>query len=258
MRKAIRQFSTLSRSDSIPLCRLIPVIATLLFLNACAPVSPTANEDRALFKSLCNATDRDFINFTATGKGYAEARSSDSALACPDVNLFPDVFTEMGYQFYECVQGTWEGEDNLTSTTYRFSLEEKGSTLCEMRNDRVERVNLLLDNWRQSNLGFQNKCIGVREQKLPQSRYIKISESGRVMSDGDHVAGHRPGWRAIPGYIMFSRTRVLDRRTEEIMAESKFYFLFPSGAHYIDIASEQCARTNTWNITDIIKPDTSQ
>lgn len=231
------------------------VILLGAWIAGCAPVSPTANEDRALFEKLCNASDRDFINFTAKGKGYAEARSSDSALPCPDASLIPDVFTKMGYQFYECVEGPWAGKDDPTSTTYRFSLEAHGSPLCEMRTDRVTRVNRLLDNWKKTNSGFEDKCIGVNELTLPLSRYIKLGESGRVKLDGTHVVGHQPRWRSIPGYITFSRTQVLDRQTNKVMAESKFYFLLPFGAQYIDMGQEQCDSADTWSITDIIKPE---
>ncbi len=233
----------------------VSILLMTTFMSGCAPVSPTAADDRALFDRLCNATDRDFIKFTATGKGYAEARSSDSALPCPDASLIPNVLTEMGYEFYECVQGHWGGEDNTTSTTYRFSLEEKGSPLCEMRDDRVRRVNRLLEYWRKTNSGFEEKCIGVTKLSLPLSRYIKLGESGRVKLDGTHIAGHQANWRSIPGYISFSRTQVLDRQTNEVMAESKFYFLLPFGAQYIDLGQEQCDSADTWSITDVIKPE---
>lgn len=206
---------------------------------------------------MCNAPDRDFIKRNAMGSGYAEARTSDSALACPMASLVPDVFIEMGYQYYECVVGPWLGESDPGLKTYRFSLENQGNPACEGKDERSIKVNRTLDYWREKHSGFEGKCIGVTELSLPHSPYIKLAESGRVKLDSTHIVGHRPGWRSIPGYITFSRARVIDRQTNEVMAERKFYFLYPLGAQYIDFASKQCETLDTWKISDVIKPKLS-
>lgn len=254
MRKTIQKSSTLSPFDRLPLRRLIPVFCILFFLSACAPVSPTASQNRRLFEELCHATDRDFIKRKATSKGYAQASQISETIPCPSASLMPEVFTEMGYHYYECVIGPWLDGDNSDITTYRLSLETKGASACQAKNERTEKANKALTHWRQKYGGFETSCISVVEQNGPSSRYIKIDDHGRVLLDGTHEPGKKPSWRTIPGYISFSRARVVDRTTNEIIAERKFYFLLPHSANFIDFGHDQCESRKTWTITDVIIP----
>lgn len=237
--------------------KIVRILGALFFVSffaGCAPTSPTSNENKALFERLCRAPDRDFIKRKVKSSGYAEARTSDSALACPRASLIPEVFIEMGYQYYECVVGPWTKENSPDSKSYRFTLEKQGSQSCKGKDERSIKANRMLDYWRDKQTNFKDKCISVTEQARPTSRYIQLNDSGRVKLDGTHIAGHQKDWRSIPGYITFSRARVIDRHTNEIIAERKFYFLYPLGAEYVDVASEQCERKSEWRISNVVTP----
>lgn len=108
--------------------------------------------------------------------------------------------------------------------------------------------------WHEGNYGLENICIGVTERRLPRSRYILLEDHGRVTPAGEHMPGHVDGWRAIPGYISYSRARLRDIHTDVIIAERKFYFYYPTGARYVDLIQDQCEVTRTWSITDVVRP----
>jgi hypothetical protein len=239
---------------SSSITRHLTGVIFLSIVSACAPVSPTASEDRESFERLCNAPDRDFIRRTVTDNGYAKARAHDTSISCTSATIIPIAFTEMGYQYFECVKGPWLDGDNPEITTYRFSLRKQPDPTCKSKNEEIVHANDWLKLWRKKHPGYEDSCIGATQQKLPSSRYIQLGDSGRVHLDGTHVPGDEPGWRSIPGYISFSRKRVLDRRTNEIIAEHKFYSLLPASAQYIDLAKDHCEVTDTWQITDVVKP----
>lgn len=225
----------------------------LILLSACAPVSPTAEQDQRLFERLCNAPDRDFIRREVIATGFAHARTYDTGLSCPRASFLLEAFTEMGYQYYECVEGPWLDGRNPQITTYRFSLEPKGASSCQGENDRLTKANNVLETWRGEYYGLENICIGLTKQKLPRSRYLLLEEHGRVTPSGEHVPGHVDEWRTIPGYISYSRARVFDQQKNENIAERKFYFYYPASAQYIDLRHDQCKVTGTWRISNVIK-----
>lgn len=106
-------------------------IAAILSITAsvggCAPVSPTAEQDRELFMQLCNSPGRVFINTTVRVDGFLEVTQEGTVRACPGVTNLRRIFFENKYTRYECSTGQWNlGSKNKNKDLFPFFMETGG------------------------------------------------------------------------------------------------------------------------------------
>jgi hypothetical protein len=215
--------------------RPVGFILLLALTSACAPVSPTASEDRALFESLCNASDRNWLKREVFVQGYAHAQAFEDKNSCLDAR---DTILFEGYSYHECVQGAWNGGENKNITTYKYSLKPEGHISCGDRRfellgkTRVE----LLDKWLlglQTRKGeFLGQCIGIEQYDVPVSQYVKLIDSGHVSTDGTHIPSRPPNFRETAGYISYVRTRIMDRQSNSFIFENRYYSYYPMSPKY--------------------------
>ncbi len=236
--------------------QVILALSFVLLIGACAPVSPTAKQDRELFERLCNAADRDVIKRTALVPGYVVADDVSRSLACPGATKLKESLFKDKYQYYECVIGPWQRGRNNAIETFRFELKPKGEPSCTHPKLTIHE-NVVASWQEQYNLPGE-VCIGVTQYSRPRSRYMELKEHGGVAADGSHNPSHAAGYREIPGYISYSRTRVIDMRADETIAEFKAYAHYPAGAQFMDITKEYCKKRGDsqkqWQISDVLIP----
>lgn len=251
MRIQFRDSFRLSPFDSILLRRVISIFAILLPLMACAPVSPTAEEDRALFERLCNAPERIVVNKTVAAEGFFDFSQSGTIGACPGFETLRKVFFEQGYKHYECITDK-NPKPVEESHILRFELKPFGHAACI--RPEIRRYESSIESWRQQFDYLGTLCIGVEDLREPASQYARIHDRGRVSPEGKHQPGHPPNYREIPGYIRYSRIRIVDRVSDEILAEKRFYAYYPFGANFLDISIRRCTKGIPWKTDEILKP----
>lgn len=251
MRIQLRDFFRLSPFDSILLRRVISIFGILLPLIACAPVSPTAEEDRALFERLCNSPERIVVNKTVAAEGFFDFSQSGTIGACPGFETLRKVFFEQGYKYYECITKK-NPKSEEESNILRFELKHFGHAACN--RPEIKQYESSIESWRKQFGNLGNLCIGVEDLRKPTSQYARIHDRGRVIREGKHQPGHPPNYREIPGYIRYSRIRIIDRVSDEILAEKRFYVYYQLGANFMGISTRRCSKGTPWGIDEILKP----
>lgn len=130
-----------------PLGSITFALLVLILLSACAPVSPTAKEDRALFERLCKASDRNFVKFRPSVNGYAEGYEHSRMIGCPITSVpFKHLIAE-GYQYYECFQTPWIERTKAPLETLHMRLRATTDDSCQ--HPRLANENRLVQREKQ-------------------------------------------------------------------------------------------------------------
>ncbi len=218
-------------SISLDYCRLASAMISLLLLAACfgPPRSPTESEDVARFYALCNDPERVFIRRTVQAPGFAEGTGHVSRqIKCSDPRLTTANLLENEYQYYECMRLPWSERNVKEFKTFRFSIESAGSEAC---NHPWSDEMTAPGKRRRATLP-EGKCLGVREYAKPKSRYLLLSDVGRVTPDGTHEFGVKDSWTSKAGVVLFGRANVIEMSTNEVLAEKTTYFYLPYGSRH--------------------------
>lgn len=220
--------------------------------SGCAPVSPTAVEDRALFERLCNAPDRNFVKYRPRVAGYAEGYESGRSHICPISDFpFKRLIVE-GYSHYECFTGAWGEREYKPLKALRIELKSKGDQTCE--HPRLSDANKIAEREAIHSPQLQGRCFGGEELEVPSSDFVVTYGGGMVRRSGEHLIGLPENWANIRGSIAYSRLRIIDRRNGEIIAERKAYSYFPSGAGLVDLAGYEKCKEGWGSISELFSP----
>ncbi len=245
-------------NNTFPLTRRSPlrsaaaILLVTASMSACAPVSPTAKEDRALFERLCKASDRNFVKFRPSVNGYAEGYEHSRMIGCPITSVpFKHLIAE-GYQYYECFQTPWIERTKAPLETLHMRLRATTDDSCQ--HPRLANENRLVQREKATNPDLKNICVGGKDIPNPESRFVLIHGGGAVDKSGAHLFGLPEGWPNIKGSISYSRDRIVDRKTGEVIAERKAYRYFPSGAKYVDLTGYDKCDEGWGNIAEIFSP----
>lgn len=211
--------------------RLATAVILLVTLVACfgPPRSPTEDEDEARFYALCNDPERVFVRRTVQAAGFAEGPGHSSRqIKCSDPRFTTAYLLENEYQYYECLSLSWSKRDLEEFKTYRFSIDDAGSEAC---NRPFSDAMTAPGKRRRATLP-EGKCLGVREYAKPKSRYLLLSDVGRVTPDGTHEFGVKDSWTSKAGVVLFGRANVIEMSTNEVLAEKTTYFYLPYGSRH--------------------------
>lgn len=209
------------------------------FVSGCAPVSPTASEDRAIFERLCDAPDRNFVKRKLVVKGYAEARENRQFTTCPVPGVPMKLLVENSFKFYECQETKWMESDSLSKDIFRVELYSKGSELCD--KDRIAKENIRASRFVSEFPKLKTSCFGITRTDEFKSRYVFVRGGGIVEKDGTHHLGYPKDWPNRLGAISFSRNRIVDMHTGDVIAEERTYIYFPSRPKFSDFTGiTQC------------------
>lgn len=230
--------------------RVVSSFGILLLVIACAPVSPTAEEDRALFERLCDAPDRNFIKRKLVVEGYAEARENRSFDSCPIPGTPMSILVENSFKFYECLETPWTEIRSRRNSIYRVELYSKGSQFCA--NDRIQKENIRASRFVNQFPTLENNCFGIRRTDQLKSSYVLVRGGGIVDEGGTHRIGYPKDWANNLGAISFSRNRILDIRTGEVIAEEKSYTYFPSKPKFSEVSGVIECKVSDSTILDVL------
>lgn len=227
----MEKFDHRSRSHHCRLSAMATRSLGVIFLSAlisgCAPVSPTASEDRALFESLCGAQDRNFKETQVFVRGYAQAYVFEDKNSCLSVRR--TILFE-GFEYHECVQGAWLDGNNKNLRVHRYSLKPDGHTSC--LDDHRGQLKNWLAGLQKREKKFLGKCVSLDEYSKPESRYIELFDYGRVSREGKHLSQSPSDPLDYPGYIAYGRTQVIDTKLNKKIFENRFYWYYPRSRKY--------------------------
>lgn len=148
--------------------------------------------------------------------------------------------------------GTMEFRIKKNKDLFHFSWKPEGDESCNQ--PEIKQFENFLRDWKLKFGSTEGKCLGAMKITQATSKYVQVHDAGQVLQDGSLQPGHPPGWRSIPGYIDYSRTRIIDRESGKLLAEKKSYGYFPSSVNYMDLNKSYCEDTDVWQSRDVLKP----
>ena len=237
--------------------RRLAVVALAALVGGCAPVSPTASEDRALFEALCNAPDRNFTKFRPKVNGYAEGdESGRGTLLCPLTAAPFNRIVIDGYSYYECFERPWVERGKEPLKAVRVELKKEGDPTCELA--RLAKENKIAERKRARYPQLDKQCFGGEVIANPKSRFVLILGGGVVDKSGGHLLEMPKDWPSVPGSISFSRDRIIDQQTGQIIAERKKYSYYPSGSRYADFTGREKCDEGWRDLLEVFSPASSK
>ena len=223
-------------------------------------------QQRQVFRELCRAPDRYFVNEVVEVDGYLRSRGRGGCA------LGWDPILQQGFRYAECVEQDIDYEAfSVQSPVYYFTLEEKGNPKCAAANDFVfsnwvggGRVGIKIKAYseREYKDVIGDRCLAIDVRDYVSSRYVLDTETYFIYQDKEYtreeltqLMGGDSNRERAKGVIAASAIKVADMHSRSIVAQKKEYSFFPKGTLHRTHTVVNCdPRVPPWRTEAILKP----